>query len=194
MAQSKFVKELTKQGAQMDMTPVIDMSFLLIIFFICLPFKTLEGKLQAFLPTNKGINPTPQDPIQEVKIQVHIRGRKTMTVRWGPENQQREVTRPTDVVYTIGDKETKDLDELGRWIAATIDQARAAGDPSLKIVGEIKAGHKVAHKYVVAVLNKFAELRMEKIDFYGTALPPPEIRKSTWLPFPTTNYVGESPN
>jgi biopolymer transport protein ExbD len=59
MAQSKFVKELTKQGAQMDMTPVIDMSFLLIIFFICLPFKTLEGKLQAFLPTNKGINPTP---------------------------------------------------------------------------------------------------------------------------------------
>lgn len=194
MATNKFVQELSSQKSQMDMTPVIDISFLLIIFFICLPFKTLEGKLQAFLPTNKGINPTPQDPIQEVKVQVHIRGRKTMTVVWGPEGQQQQVNRPTDVVYSIGDRTTEHLDELGQWIAATVDQARATGDPNLKIVGEIKAGHKVSHKYVVAVLNKFAELKMEKIDFYGTALPPPEIRKSSWLPFPATNYVGESPN
>jgi len=189
MPQSKVLKEMSKQSASMDMTPVIDMSFLLIIFFICLPFKTLEGKLQAFLPTDKGINPTPQDPVAEYKIPVHIRPRKNEQVAWGPASVRRMVTRPTDVVYSLRDKDTTDVDELGRWIAREIESARA--DPNAKITGEIKAGHRVAHKYVVAVLNQFAEVRLEKVDFYGTSLPPPEVRQSTYLPWPKNNYVGE---
>ena len=31
------------------------------------------------------------------------------------------------------------------------------------MTGEIKAGHKVPHKYIIAVLNKFAEHKVEKV-------------------------------
>ena len=34
-----------------DMTPMIDVVFLLIVFFLCIEFKVLESRLDAFLPT-----------------------------------------------------------------------------------------------------------------------------------------------
>ncbi|MDF1837417.1 MAG: biopolymer transporter ExbD, partial [Planctomycetota bacterium] len=40
----------------MDMTPMIDVTFLLLIFFMCtLKFKVLEGKLTAYLPKDVGV-------------------------------------------------------------------------------------------------------------------------------------------
>ncbi len=72
MAMQRVVEELSEDEAKLQLTPMIDVSFLILIFFMCLPFKTLEGKLQAFLPTDKGINPTPQEPPNEFKVSVHI--------------------------------------------------------------------------------------------------------------------------
>jgi hypothetical protein len=60
--------------------------------------------------------------------------------------------------------------------------------PNAQITGEIKAGHKVPHKFIVAVLNKFAEAGMTKVDFFGTAIPPKELRKQPYLPYPLKNY------
>ena len=39
-----------EEEAEGDMTPMIDAVFLLIIFFLCIDFKTLEAKLPAYLP------------------------------------------------------------------------------------------------------------------------------------------------
>ena len=40
-----------------DMTPMIDVVFQLMIFFMCtIKFKTLEGKLTAYLPKDVGVN------------------------------------------------------------------------------------------------------------------------------------------
>jgi len=188
MAQSKIITELRNSKDQMDMTPIIDISFLLIIFFICLPFKTLEGKLQAFLPTDKGINPTPQDPVAEFKISVHIVARAEKAGKYGPAYAIQDVMMPTQFRFRFGDQETADIEELKSWMAA--QKNLAAGNPDMKVLGEIKAGHKVPHKYVVAVLNKFAELGLEKIDFFGTALPTAEQRKLNYLRYPEHNYVG----
>ena len=42
---------------KMDMTPMIDVVFQLMIFFMCtIKFKTLEGKLTAYLPKDVGVN------------------------------------------------------------------------------------------------------------------------------------------
>ncbi|MGQ0612265.1 MAG: ExbD/TolR family protein [Planctomycetaceae bacterium] len=188
MAQSKIVAELRKAKDQMDMTPIIDISFLLIIFFICLPFKTLEGKLQAFLPTDKGLNPTPQDPIAEFKISVHIVARNETQRQYGPPGAIQSVMMPERFRFRFGDQETDDIEELTRWMAA--QKNLAAGNADMKLLGEIKAGHKVPHKYVVAVLNRFAMLQLDKVDFYGTALPTPEQRKLEYLRYPSSNYVG----
>ncbi|MGH7162251.1 MAG: biopolymer transporter ExbD [Planctomycetota bacterium] len=191
MASKSVKKMMDEQSAQMDLTPVIDMSFLLIVFFILLPFKTLEGKLAAYLPTDKGINTIPQDPLNEIKVSVHIVARKEEPRPWGLGQTRLMVSMPTEARYRFGDQDTDKIEDVGRWIRDGLDAAKASGGET-KILGEIKAGHKVPVKFVVAVLNKFAEAGLDKVDFYGTALPPPELRRSPILPYPKENYSGVS--
>lgn len=183
---SRVVEEMSENQQKLELTPMIDVSFLLIIFFICLPFKTLAGKLQAFLPTDKGINPTPQEPLPEIKVQVHILARKEEPRLWGPEGSKQQITMPTTIRYKVQDKETESLDTVLQWILETKRAAEAT--PGTKVLGEIKAGHKTPHMYIVAVLNKFAQAGMEKVDFYGTQIPPPELRRMELLPYPKKNY------
>jgi biopolymer transport protein ExbD len=186
MAKERVTAELTQENLELNLTPMIDMSFLLIIFFMCLPFKTLEGKLQAFLPTDKGINPTNAPPPIEIKVSVHIVARKEVPATYAPKLAPQSVNIPTEFKYKIGDRETADLKEVADYIKSA---KRAAADTQdTKVLGEIKAGHKVPHKYVIAVLNKFAEAGMEKVDFYGTAIPPKELRQKQFLPYPLKNY------
>jgi biopolymer transport protein ExbD len=51
------IKNKGSNEMKMDMTPMIDIIFQLIIFFMCsIKFKTLEGKLASYLPKDVGIN------------------------------------------------------------------------------------------------------------------------------------------
>ena len=54
----------------MEMTPMIDVTFLLLIFFLCtIKFKTLEGKLSAYLPEGRGREHQPRaEPKEKVEI------------------------------------------------------------------------------------------------------------------------------
>ena len=52
----------------MDMTPMIDVVFLLIIFFLCIDFKILEAKLPAYLPKDKGSQPEEELLVNKDKI------------------------------------------------------------------------------------------------------------------------------
>jgi biopolymer transport protein ExbD len=57
---------------EMDMTPMIDVTFQLIIFFICtIKYKTLEGKLETQLPKDVGVNPSDAESLVE-KAEIHI--------------------------------------------------------------------------------------------------------------------------
>lgn len=190
----KQLKKELQAPMEMNMTPMIDVSFLLIIFFICLPMKLLEGKIQAFLPTDKGINPTPTEPPLEIKVSVHIVARNEQPTMYPPPPPQGvtdTVPRSTQNVptifrYKIGNDEVSDVRAVYDYIKRAYTAVKDT--PNAKITGEIKAGHKVPHKYVVAVLNKFAEAGMEKVDFYGTAIPPRNLRQAKYLPYPLKNY------
>ena len=188
MSQKSFLKEM-QANSEMNMTPMIDVSFLLIIFFICLPMKLLEGKMQAFLPTDKGINPTPVAPPLEIKVSVHIVARSERLAPYGPPGAEANVAMPTEFRYKVGNEETASLRDVSDYIKRAYAAVRDT--PDAKITGEIKAGHKVPHKYVVAVLNKFAEAGLQKVDFYGTAIPPKELRTRNYLPYPAKNYGVE---
>jgi biopolymer transport protein ExbD len=193
MSLESLKKEL-QAPMEMNMTPMIDVSFLLIIFFICLPMKALEGKIQAFLPTDKGINPTPTEPPVEIKVSVHIVARaeqKQLYPPPPPPGVSDGVPRtmqdvPTQFRFKIGSDETDDLRQVYDYIKKAYQAVKDT--PNAKITGEIKAGHKVPHKFIVAVLNKFAEAGMEKVDFYGTAIPPRNLRQAKFLPYPLKNY------
>jgi biopolymer transport protein ExbD len=66
---SKSVEEMNKEETKMDMTPMIDVTFQLLIFFMCtLHFSTAEGILSSNLPKDEGIHNVsvskpPSDPI-----------------------------------------------------------------------------------------------------------------------------------
>jgi biopolymer transport protein ExbD len=187
MARQRVVDEMQEEEVKLQLTPMIDISFLILIFFMCLPFKTLEGKLQAFLPTDKGIQPIPQDPINEIKVSIHIVPRQEERMAWGPPEAKQAITMPTRVRYRFGDQEAESLRTVGKWIRDGLKAAE--GSENTRVLGEIKAGHKVPHKFVVAVLNKFAEAKMEKVDFFGTQIPTPALRRKQYLPYPLKNYV-----
>lgn len=193
MAAGKAVKDYINQVEEMQMTSLIDMSFLLIIFFVCLPMKTLEGKLEAFLPTDKGINPTPVEPPLSLKVTVHIVARQEKMMLYPPTppkgkkpDGQVQKLMPSEFRYKIGAEETADLKKVADYIKKAYLAIKDT--PNAQITGEIKAGHKVPHKYVIAVLNKFAEAGMEKVDFFGTAIPPRDLRQAKVLPYPLKNY------
>lgn len=55
-----------------DMTPMIDVVFLMIIFFICIDFKVLESKLPAYLPKDKGSQSTVVEPQEQLSVRIYV--------------------------------------------------------------------------------------------------------------------------
>jgi biopolymer transport protein ExbD len=55
-----------------DMTPMIDVVFLMIIFFICIDFKVLESKLPAYLPKDKGSQSTVVEPQEQLSVKIYV--------------------------------------------------------------------------------------------------------------------------
>lgn len=56
-----------------DMTSMIDVVFLLLIFFILMPFKTSESKLESHLPKETGPSPRQTEIIKAEKIDIRIK-------------------------------------------------------------------------------------------------------------------------
>lgn len=70
----KKLSELNEEKCELEMTPMIDVTFLLLIFFMCtLKFKVLEGKLAAYLPKDVGVNQMDAEPIEKVEVLVRLK-------------------------------------------------------------------------------------------------------------------------
>lgn len=188
MAADAIRERFESEQMETDLTPMIDVAFLIIIFFMCLPFKTLDGKLQAFLPTEKGLNPTPEKPPELFFIKIHIVGREEKERVWGdPNGTQEKVLMPTKVMYKLADGQTtEDISAVSGYIRRLKNEA--AKLPEAEVRGEIKANHKIPHKFIVAVLNKFAEAGLEKVDFFGTEIPKKKTLDAPILPYPKKRY------
>ncbi|MEZ5989636.1 MAG: biopolymer transporter ExbD [Planctomycetota bacterium] len=78
---------------EMDMTPMIDVTFLLLIFFLCLEFKTLEGKLAANLPKDVGVNTSAAEPMEKLDLRIE-------NTAWGEEKWDIHHTRFNLVGHT----------------------------------------------------------------------------------------------
>ena len=58
-----ILSDIAEEEYKMEMTPMIDVTFLLLIFFLLtIKFKVLEGKLAAYLPKDVGVNSSPAEP------------------------------------------------------------------------------------------------------------------------------------
>ncbi len=160
-------KRLSKPGDEqrMELTPMIDVTFLLLLFFLCtLQFKTLEGKLQAFLPKDAGAacGETHKDFVQ-VGVRVHSEGLRVHAS--GPSQGQPWSVGPTrfeyegrTLIYSLGPRKTSSLDELGTWLKTFHRQ-----DPDRQY--SIESGSKAIYGDIVPVVDALVTIGVGDLRF-----------------------------
>jgi biopolymer transport protein ExbD len=176
----------------LNLTPMIDVVFQLIIFFMCaMKFKTLEKKIEAYLPKDRGLAKTPERIDEKVTIKVVLRQTAEEGVphfimfdedvgRAPGDNSVPRMPPPPASTDSNYSSKKKAYDEahrafIDRHIAPKIALVERkiddlySKDPTLP--GQIDAGRYVRHEYVIMVLDAFIKAGMNEITFVGT--PPP---------------------
>lgn len=182
---SKSAKDAVKEEVKLELTPMIDVTFLILIFFMCtLKFKTLEGKLISYLPTDKGLsNAQEQVPKEDAEIILKVpkseygKGaleRKIIFLRAGSNTPFGE-----SLGVTIGpDKRVSGLKlsppDTFEKIRDYLERIREA-DPASK--AKINAYARTPHVYVVQTLNLMMEAGFTDISYSG--IPKTLIRDLT---------------
>ena len=136
-----------------------------------------EYLLDARLPVDPGV--APADRPEVVKVQVRILPRKHISTPHGNVVIQ--------VAYRVGANETEDPGVVGRWAG---DAIRSVEGRDLQVVGEIKAEARIPFRYVAGILAVLRDRGIERVDFYGTALPTDEERRAATLPYPKGGWPG----
>ncbi len=151
-------KEMAESTFELDMTPMIDCVFNLLIFFLCnINFKLLEGKIPAYLPKDVGVNATPIDKqLEKIEIQI-TRGNQT-------------IDKKTPWVWTEGQitirVQSKKMAGLKEFYE-TISKVHAA-NPEAKAT--LYPGKGTLYIDAVKVINECLRARFTDITFAGTPM------------------------
>jgi biopolymer transport protein ExbD len=164
-----ILKDINDEEHKLDMTPMIDVTFLLLIFFMCtLKFKTLEGKLAAYLPKDVGVNQSDAEPIEKVEIllKVIVEGRKMhpfdITKPWNEVKGTRFLYDDSRVVeFSIGPRTTRKLNVLQERLHQLhrADKERPA---------TIDARKGIVYEDVVRVLDAAMNAEFAEVTFIGS--------------------------
>ena len=164
---SRFVSE----EVELDLTPMIDIVFNLLIFFMCATkFRTPEGMIESYLPKDKGqAAGTPQIDLNEVRIKLlwyDADGRPTKAEKGG------------HVVVKVGDERFNDAGDFaqmrypstsGVWKALgekLVDfkaNYKGGGEKGLPVI--IDARKQVPTKYVISALNEVVRAGIQDVTF-----------------------------
>ncbi|MHC4470808.1 MAG: ExbD/TolR family protein [Planctomycetota bacterium] len=148
----------TDEEVKLQITPLIDIVFLLLIFFMCaMKFKTLERKVAAFLPKDRGLAKTKIKLEEKPKITVELKRKK---------GEKGTRVKLLDSMIGIDDKGFQELDRRIKQISAA--------DKTLP--GEINAWAEVPHGDVVRAIDAFMKNEVFDITFVGA--PPPGVKQS----------------
>jgi biopolymer transport protein ExbD len=172
------------EETEMNMTPMIDIVFQLIIFFLLsLKFKTIDRRIDSMLPKDRGLAPTPTFPEDFLKVKIKVFRRDMLDKKKAYtlvkiDNDQKSFALPQG--WKGRDEESP---ERVRLYDATINGIRAVikakmdkhGGDKDKMKGEIVApppkGGAVPHGDVMQILNAFLSLGMTDVVFEGQATP-----------------------
>jgi len=157
--------------AELEMTPMIDIVFNLLIFFMCATkFRTPEGMIEAFLPKNRGQSSgTPQIDLNEVRIKLlwyDGSGRPTKEEKGG------------FVVLKVGDETFNSAGDLekdyfpensaiwGNLHAKLLDFKagyKGSGEKGLPVI--IDARKQIPTKFVISTLNEVVRAGIQDVTF-----------------------------
>lgn len=164
-----------KEEVKLELTPMIDVTFLILIFFMCtLKFKTLEGKLVSYLPTDKGLS-TAQAIIEFEDAEIIM---KIPQADWEKAPAAREVIFLRNGSNTpFGRSKQMILDKEGRFVGFDLDPPTTLDDVmtylqdvrknSIESKAKINAYARTPHAYVVHVLNMMIEAEFGDISYSG---------------------------
>jgi biopolymer transport protein ExbD len=164
-----ILSEIAQEEYEMEMTPMIDVVFLLLIFFLLtIKFKILEGKLSAYLPKDVGVNSSEAEPKEKVEITIHVKkqGSKVYASEpdegtpWGGEIDRRFEFVGRDLEYQIGPRKTKDLKQITTWMTEFFKK-----DPESPVTIDCRPG--TVYGDMVPVLDAAVEANFTSITFVG---------------------------
>lgn len=164
------LERVSKEESKLDMTSMIDVTFLLLIFFMCtLKFKTLEGKLAAYLPKDVGVNTTQAEPIPKVEIMLRVVQPGTKYDPRGPRYGEWKGVPGTRysygddrvIQYSIGPRKTNDLGEVQKRLKALHEE-----DPKRPATIDARPG--TIYADVVKVLDAAMDAGFTEVTFVGS--------------------------
>jgi len=175
------------EETEMNMTPMIDIVFQLIVFFLLsLKFKAVDRRIDSALPKDRGIQATQQfvEELPMITVKLFRQDMDTpeiahTTIKVG--NSYRFELPPGDWAGLKGQEEEdrqKEYDQVFEDVEKAIRETwgKMGNNPDAK--GEIKTprpkGLKVPHGDVVRVLSTFIQVGLEDVKFEGAPAPLPE--------------------
>jgi hypothetical protein len=167
----------------MNMTPMIDIVFQLIVFFLLtLRFSAPEYRIESQLPKDRGIDKLPQfvSDLQAIKVKLFRKDKELGENAWTKikVGSDWETKLPTGLWTGRAEQDEPRLREYEKVYAqlhAKIKEewAKQGNDPEMK--GEIAApppdGSAVPHGDVVRVLDAFLQLGLTQVNFEGAMAP-----------------------
>jgi len=125
-----------------DLTPMIDVTFLLLVFFLCtLGFRPLEGRLEALLPKDRGERPAALQLAEPLDLQVLP-----------------DPTRPHGAAVRVAGRGLLAVDALEPLVRELL-----ASDPGLR--ARLATAPGTTHGMVVAVLDACVRGGLAEVGF-----------------------------
>jgi biopolymer transport protein ExbD len=158
-----------------DMTPMIDVTFLLLIFFIVtLKFKVLEGRLDAALPKDRGSSTSQAEEIEKIDIQLYVADPGDLDKVYNE-----KTGKDTGLQMYVGRRIRIEIGEK-KWYYEPFDPERNTEDPlpALAVFLDsfdteetpvsIDARKGIVYGDVVVVLDVIVRAKFEQVSFAGT--------------------------
>ncbi len=140
------------EAVAVNVTPLIDIIFCLCIFFMCsFHFRQLEGKMESWLPKDRGVNATPVKDVQLEEIRIFVRFNEKAA------DSSQAVSR------AIGARAVTDDNNLREVLRALVSTNKQAGLGEVPVI--IDAEPLVPWKDVIGVMNICKRNALEKIEF-----------------------------
>ncbi len=155
-----------------DMTPMIDVVFLLIIFFLCIDFRVLESKLPAYLPKNQGTGADGEEPDPQIHVAIVCTARGTEEPR-GDRGQRSYWLRGHAIQWRVGPRTIGDPEALKTELARIYgDRSTWLRDPGGSLSPwpvVVDPGPETTYGDVAQTLDAISAAGFGEIRFRGTS-------------------------
>jgi biopolymer transport protein ExbD len=154
MAGTSTPGESSDNPVPLNITALIDIIFCLCIFFMCsFHFRQLEGKMESWLPRDRGVQATKIDKVQVEEIRIFVRFNKDAA------------DTSTAVTRSVGPNAVTSDEQMRTVLNGMRENFKKLNVSDYPVV--IDAEPLVPWKDVVNVLSICKEERFEKLQFAG---------------------------